>query len=275
MKLIGLMLARSESWVIGCSARAALKWCDDLVVIDDDSTDDTAEIARDAGAYVVTVRRTEEHWPEMHLRQKSLDIGRNRDGTHFAIIDADEVLTATDIPHVKAWFGALAAGQCLDAPMIACWKSLDEYNAGIQSTITLGFRDAPGLCWKPRGTEQYHHHARPPMGSSPQHCAAHGRGVFHLQFAAWDRFIWKHRHYLLMERLRWGYPARELNEKYHWFERITAVPRPVPSEYWAGLPREDIHLAHDSWYRAEVERILKAHSPGTFRDLDLFGMEAP
>ena len=41
MKLICLMPARNEDWIIGLSARAALMWCDELIVMDHASTDRT------------------------------------------------------------------------------------------------------------------------------------------------------------------------------------------------------------------------------------------
>src|SRR3990167_2593871 len=44
MKLIGLMLARNEDWVIGCSLRAALRWCDAVVVALHACIDETQRI---------------------------------------------------------------------------------------------------------------------------------------------------------------------------------------------------------------------------------------
>ena len=38
MKIIGLMAARNEQWCLGLSARAALMWLDELVILDHAST---------------------------------------------------------------------------------------------------------------------------------------------------------------------------------------------------------------------------------------------
>lgn len=282
MKIIGLMLARNEGWVIGCSARVALKWCDELVVGVHACKDATVEILqvieKEAGKPIwYHFESDHDKWDEMHHRDRTLQLGRERGGTHFAIVDADEVLTANNLPNARMWFDALAPGQCIDVPMVPTWKSLDRYNANIHSVVTLGFKDSPKLCWKPRGDEQYHHHSRPPMFSHPQRLTVPNceGGVFHLQFAAWERFIEKHRHYMMSERVRWGYPAREINEKYHWFEKIPFAARDVPSGWWEGLPRHLIQLDHHPWYRDEVARMLVAHPAGTFAGLDLFGLEAP
>ena len=275
MKLIGLMLVRNESWVLGCSISAALRWCDEVVVVDDDSHDLTASIATRERSHVTTIQRSGQHWDEMELRQKTLDIGRELGGTHFAIIDADEVLTANLVPHVRGWFAQLEPKQVLDVPMIACWKSLDQYAADIQSVVTLGFRDHPDLCWKPRGEEKYQHHARPPAGSDPQRITQECEGgVFHLQFANWDRFIWKHRHYMMSEKVRWNYPDAEINSKYHWFESKGSIIMPVPSEWWDGHLRELIlNVGAPGWYEHEVYKMIAQQKEGTFSKLDLFGMK--
>jgi hypothetical protein len=39
MKLIGLMPVRGEDWILGLSARAALMWCDELVILLHSCTD--------------------------------------------------------------------------------------------------------------------------------------------------------------------------------------------------------------------------------------------
>jgi uncharacterized metal-binding protein YceD (DUF177 family) len=44
MKLVGLMLCRNSDWVIGLSLRAALMWCDAVVVLMHNCSDDTEEI---------------------------------------------------------------------------------------------------------------------------------------------------------------------------------------------------------------------------------------
>jgi glycosyltransferase involved in cell wall biosynthesis len=45
MKIVTIMPVRNEAWCLGLTARAALMWCDELVILDHASTDRTAEIA--------------------------------------------------------------------------------------------------------------------------------------------------------------------------------------------------------------------------------------
>lgn len=279
MKLVGLMLARNEQWVIGCSLRAALQWCDSVVVIDDASTDDTGKIILDAAfeneGRVILHRWSEsEHWEEMYVRQKSLEIGRAAGGTHFAIVDCDEVLTANNLSMVRSWFKSLEIGQVLDVPMIAPWKSLDHYCPNTTGIITLGWKDRHDMGWAPRGEEKYHYHNRPPHGFTEriQIWCPQG-GVFHLQWSSEERVTWKHRHYMMSERIRWGYPVNEINDKYHWWNRPPHGEglQAIPAEWWEGYERRLIKLDESSWYEAECAKLVKKHGTDAFAGLDLFG----
>jgi hypothetical protein len=282
VKLIGLMLARNEQWVIGCSLRAALEWCDAVVVINHASVDDTGKVILDCAFESngrVIAHRVDDtgQWDEMYIRQKSLEIGRKAGGTHFAIIDCDEVLTANNLPWVRHWFEELKEGEVIDVPMIAPWKSLDCYSLHTRGVITLGWKDKPDMGWAPRGDEKYHYHNRPPHGltkrSVPENIMG---GVFHLQWASEQRVIWKHRHYMMCERIRWGYPVNEINEKYHWW---TQPPHGsnlevVPRSWWGGHDRSKILLNDDSWYEAECFKMVARHGVDAFAGLDLFGWTA-
>jgi len=106
VKIIGLMLARNEQWVIGSSAKAALRWVDKLVVLDHASADGTRtkliELAQCNPGRVHILSRDDSQWLEMDHRQATLVEGRRHGGTHFAIIDADEILTANQLDSIRA-----------------------------------------------------------------------------------------------------------------------------------------------------------------------------
>jgi hypothetical protein len=274
------MPVRNEDWILGASLRVALEWCDGIAIYLDRSTDDSVEIiraiARETGKDIV-VSESEDglHWNEMHQRQRNLEDGRNMDASHFAIIDADEILTANHLPNVREWFASLKDGQVLDVPMIAPWKSLDVYSPNTQGIITLGWKDQPGMGWAPRGEEQYHHHNRPPHGMTGRlyETAGGQGGIFHLQWASEERVTWKHRHYMMSERVRWGYHVQELNEKYHWWNRpphgIDLAP--IPVAWWGRHPKRNIILKHRPWYEWECKKLVKEYGWDAFDGLDLFG----
>lgn len=281
MKLVGLMLARNEEWVIGCSLRAALRWCDAVVVIDHASTDNTGKIILDAafeadGRVILHKWPETEHWEEMYVRQKSLDIGRLAGGTHFAIVDCDEILTANNLPVVRKWFESLKDGEVLDVPMVAPWKCLDYYSLSTRGIITLGWKDMPRMGWAPRGEEKYHYHNRPPhffTGRKMVPLSEDQGGVFHLQWASEPRVTWKHRHYMMSERIRWGYPVNEINEKYHWWNKPPHGEYLIntPGAWWGDYDIHLIDLENAPWYESECRNLVKKHGAAAFEGLNLFG----
>lgn len=276
--MIALMVMRNEAWVAGASIRAALRWCDGAAILLDRCTDRTVDIVREIARETdkeILVSSTDdaEHWDEMHHRQRNLEEARTLQGTHYAIVDADEILTHNNLDNVRGWFGSLAEGEVLDVDMVAPWKSLDVYSPHTRGIITLGFRDKPGMGWAPRGAEQYHHHNRPPHGMTGRKRVLDPEGgVFHLQWAAWERIRAKHRHYLMTETIRWGYPSSELNEKYHWWNKPPHGTdlKPVPAEWWGDYDRESISLIAPVWYERECRRLMREHGEGKFIGLDLF-----
>lgn len=276
MRLIALMVMRNEEWVIGASLRAALKWCDGAAILLDRCTDRTVDIVREVARetdkeIVLSSTDDAEHWDEMHHRQRNLEDARGLQGTHYAIVDADEILTHNNLPDVRRWFNLLDPGDVLDVPMVAPWKSLDTYSPHTQGVITLGFCDKPGMGWAPRGEEKYHHHNRPPHGMTRRVGIECEGGVMHLQFAAWDRFIQKHRHYLMTEMLRWQYPATELNAKYAWWANPPHGTnlKPVPPEWWGNYRKDEININAPVWYAREIRRMIRQYGVERFSGLQL------
>lgn len=288
MKIVGLILARNEEWVLGLSLRAALRWCDHVVVLDHASTDKTGEIVRraaDDGEGRITYGRWADgdKWDEMALRQMTLDMGREAGGTHFAIIDADEFLTCNLLGQIRGWFEALRPRECIELPMVPAWKSLRQYrdDSSVWSGafITLGFRDAPTLCWKPAG-DSYQHHNRPPYGinggTRPIKDKKFG-GVVHAQFANPRRLLAKHVLYRMVDHLRW--PGREsvgaLNVKYDQALDERGIKySDVPTDW---LDKYALYIENyydpegEPWQESEVRRLLKTHGRGKFTGLDLKG----
>ena len=157
MKLIGLMLVRNEEWCIEACLKRALEWCDGVAILLDRCTDGTQSIVENvirprlSGAdYMVRVDDGKSvHWNEMDQRQRNFEDGRALGGTHFAIIDADEILTANLVPVMKVWFTHLADGQLLDLPMVPVWDDLgharDDDSVWTRARLTVGFKDSKAV----------------------------------------------------------------------------------------------------------------------------------
>lgn len=288
MKLIGLMCVKNEAWILGLSARVALKWCDELVMVDHSSTDDTLTIINQLEReypWRIQYSRWDDRgeWDEMEMREHSLLLGRKFRGTHFAVVDADEILTGNLMSSVKSWANGLGPGDMIDLPMIPAWRSLskfrDDDSVWSRGVVSMLFRDDPSLTWQPQA-DGYEHHNRPPAGIKtrirPLQDKKHG-GVIHAQWADWTRVLQKHVHYRMMEQVRW--PGRmspaDLNAKYDQALNETGVSLSDMPPPWLEPHRKLIDLHYrpkgDSWYRWEIKKLLAAHGPAAFEGLDLKG----
>jgi len=291
MNLVGLMLVRNEQWVIGASIRAALQWCDQVVLYADRCTDMTMETAAHADlgfgggkptGRIMAVWHDEpaKVWNEMDLRQQTLLIGRRMGGTHFAIIDADEILTANLLPAVRSWFLDLKPRQQLQVPMVPVWDSIEKYRSErcawtYRNDLTLGFKDDPALTWQPR-EDGYHHHSRPPAGieGEPLRPINWGDGgVLHLQFANKRRLLAKHVLYRMVDHLRW--PLRrsvaQLNRIYDEALQQAGELTDVPADWWGTHRKDLIDVGDEPWQEKEIARLLVEHGRTAFMGLDLKG----
>lgn len=103
-------------------------------------------------------------------------------------------------------------------------------------------------------------------------------GVLHLQWASWDRLLWKQRWYILRERSFYGQrdTAEVINERYQRSVDETGIHlTPTPPEWWAPYMkwRDQINLDGDRWHKAECFRLAKQIGMGGMKGLNLFGVK--
>lgn len=308
MKLVGIMPVRNEAWCLGLTLRAALLWCDMVVVLLHACTDESTRIVADIhgenpGRIIVRTHR-HECWTEMAHRQQMLEIARGAGATHIAIVDADEILTGNLLesnggyPLIRRTVANMPKGSCLQLPMCQLRGSLDRYHAnGIWGNrwLSVAFQDDPRLRWS--GDKFHSREPEYPGGGKlrPYQPIKHGQGgSFHLWGVSERRLKAKHALYKVTERLRW--PARataEIERQYNlwrsphdcsimyglqpaWALEWTFAN--VPAEWWA--PYKDLmiryldqHLDNEPlWQEAEVRRLVAERGAETFKGLDLFGV---
>lgn len=290
MKLIGLMLARNEDWVIGLSARAALMWCDALVVVMHNCTDETEDIVfedLDEDRVLIYGERSK-HWEEMRYRQTGLDIARKVGATHIAIIDADEVLTGNALAEVRTMTEILPDGVCLQVPWFqlrcdalylpAPDRSIAYMSSGMwaHQNSVVSFKDNPKFHWASRDGYDFHH--RQPMGLpfvSHHMYDNRASGCMHLQFLSRRRLIAKQFLYQLTERKRWGYDTESIKKKYvpTVTESDAAQLAPCPENWWAPYSHlmQYLHVDREPWQEEECFRLIR-ENPGIEAGLEDFGL---
>lgn len=311
MKIVGLMACRNEDWCLGLTARAALMWLDELVILDHASTDASLdiemEIAEEFPGRVTIIAELNTRWEEMRHRQRMLDEARKLGATHIAYVDADEVLTSNLLPgheaapnlNIRVFFERTHHAMRLQIPWLAMRGSIGRvHTSGPWSdhqNVTTGWIDAPGLHWSSEKRGGYDFHHREPMGSplvpfTPLG-ASRKAGLMHLQFVSQRRLRAKQAWYKVQEVLRW--PGREpdqvraVDERYNlavygqyqprpdWDTAIDATISTAPmAEWWDAYAPLMKHLKPHAlpWQEAEVNKALAEHGPARFAGLDLFGI---
>lgn len=299
MKLIGIMPVRNEAYCLGLTARAALMWCDELLVGLHACTDESETICdqiQSESDRLFFMDLDGEAWDEMLHRQLLLKTARLRGATHIAIIDADEILTGNllhcmNVP--REAFG-VPQGSILQLPGYNLRGSLSQYHTnGIWGNrwFSVAFADDPRLVWS---GDKFH--SREPQDNSGRRprlrlnnyrpIAQGDGGVMHLWGASERRLIAKHALYKLTERLRW--PERRISDIDAMYNlAIKGDPanfgflgpdkwtyKETKPDWWLPYSHliEHLDVNAEPWQEMECIRLVKEHGPRIFQGLDLFGV---
>ena len=126
-KLVAAMLVRNEAGSDRYLARVihdAQRWADTIVVLDDNSTDGTQELARNLGCIVYTRDNQTPAWgAEAPARAQLWDLATQHAGDGWVlVVDADMILSGDPRPYTQSW-------EC-DAfawPLYDLWNSEDTF----------------------------------------------------------------------------------------------------------------------------------------------------
>lgn len=278
MKLVGCMAVRNEDWILNLSARVALEWCDELVILLHECVDRSgwivADIMREHPGRLLPIHVSGD-WQEMQHRQRMLESARSLGASHIAIVDADEVMTANSVGNARAAALSLRDGQILQMPLFNLRNGMTEYHSdGVWAnrTVSVAFHDHPRLSWS---GDQFH--AREPQGAPLNRIISSDRngGVLHFWGASEARLIAKHALYKMTETLRWpAKPRYQIDDLYNLAFFGRGAMEPVPKAWTAGLEPLSlvVDLDQEPWQAKECQRLMAIHGPGRFEGLDLFGV---
>lgn len=288
MKLIGLMPCRNEDWVLGLTARAALMWCDELILwlhsCTDGSRDIAVAVAHEHPGRVIIDVANDPTWAEMSHREQMLELARERGATHIAMIDADEILTGNligaSILSLHNQIEHCGASHIFQLPLYNLRHGISQYHAnGLWGNriVSVAFADDPALHW---AGDRFHH--REPMGKRLTGFTPINQGdggVMHLWGSSVDRCRAKHRLYRITERIRWpDKDVRNIERTYSQWEKgglgedvSRWTFKEVPVAWWAAYEHLMKHLDIDrpNWQDAECERLIAQHGRDYFRGLSV------
>lgn len=280
------MCAKNEEWIAGLTLRAALMWHDAIVVLDNGSTDRTAEIIREVETENqdrVFLLSEPGQWEEMRHRNSMLETARAHGATHITIVDLDEIVTGNLLPSIRQSCLLIGTDHILQLPLYNMRGSAERYHAnGLwgNRTGSIAFADDPALHW---GGDRFHH--REPMGkrlAGYQDCAQGAGGIMHLWGVSERRLIARHALYKVTERLRWPEKdVRQIEFTYNQFLKGSVGENPqnwtfaqTPPEWWAPYAHlmHHLHVDAEPWQEEAVRDAVAEHGRERFAGLDLFGV---
>ena len=224
MKIIALLPFKNEEWCLPSYLYNTTKIVDEIIAIDDGSTDNSVKILKDAGAKVYSSEKLinfNSGWSEGSIRAELLKLGRESGGTHFVCLDADESFTNPLVENFKELIPQLQPGEKMSLQWLALWKSYTSYrhDATVWSNNWKDFvvYDDPSLSYN---HNQHMHLGRTPTSPIDVNNESWRRlenefgAVMHLQFSAYNNFQLKQCWFRCSELIQNPNSASEINNKY-------------------------------------------------------------
>jgi hypothetical protein len=277
MKVVALLPVKNEDWILPAYLSSIVPVVDEIVAVDDGSSDATRQLIEAAGGHVVAARPGgdwETHWGA--IREDMLRLGRARGGTHFVCLDADEALTRPARDHLRQELKGLAPGEKLAMQWLALWKDShvyrDDDSVWSNNVKEFAFADADDYTFEGQWP---HRIGRTPGPNNPDlwKCLPLARAaVMHFQFVPWTRFQVKQAWYRCAELIRAPNSAYEINRVYaHSMDDGRTRTSRVPDEWVAGIDiPEGIADLSPTWHWAEMLGWFDEHGIEFFEPLQIW-----
>ena len=228
MKIVTLITFRNEEYFLKTPILSVSNITDEVVCINDKSTDNSKQVAEDLGATVYdNTKANELGSTENEIRNSLLNLGREHKGTHFIILDADEALTS-NFKNNMHLINELTPGKSIELQWLAMWKSLKRFKDD-KSVWSNSFKDFiycddiklnfSNFEFKNKDYKKHDiawptHPPRTPGVSKVRYGRDVG-AVLHFQFSNWEAFQLKQCWYRCAELIQNdGKGFKEINRKY-------------------------------------------------------------
>lgn len=283
-KFVGLVPVRNEEIMIEHCLRALACYTDAIVVLDDCSTDNTCAIVEALAQecnVVKIIHKTAWHRDEPGDKNMLLQAGRDAGGTHFIVIDADEMLTANFMHNnqLRATVQQMSPGDTLALCWIQLWRSVNHYrfdnSVWTWNYKTIIFADNKTAAY----SSGFIHTAPVPNGlrGKKRQLDGYEYGLLHFQFVNWHNLLVKQAWYRCLERMR--YPNKTdqaINRTYAASKDERSLKlQPVPQAWFAAYPFFDPELFNttETWRKEQVRAWFSEYGTEFFKKLDIWDVD--
>lgn len=279
MKIIALFPVKNEDWILGITLPVLKKFADEIIALDGGSTDETLQLLNQHGVIVRKQDLNNKNYSSW--RQELLDAGRERGGTHFVWIDADEAFTTNFLVSGTGFRNRLAQmkpGEKLALQWLCLWKSPFVYrnDDSIWSNLYKDFI----VCDDGKigfGTTMLHESRTPGPNeisgkSTWTKIPASEGAVLHFQFVPFMQFQIKQAFQRCREYVLQTGSAPRINYKYTaTLDNPKAKTEKIPQEWLAGIEGLDTITDNpNTWYDTEVLRYFNEKGVMFFESLQIW-----
>ena len=273
MKIIALMPVKNEAWILDYSLTCLKPFVDEIIVIEDGSTDETRNILLRHKVKIIN----KQFKGYGNLRKELLNAGRENKGTHFVFLDADEVFTADLLKDFRNILKKMRPGQKLLFNWLAMWKSpfvfRDDNSVWSNNYKDFVFCDDDISDFE----DIYIHEPRTPgknKKSNTLKLKEYG-GVMHYQFVSWKRFQLKQAWYRCSELIKFPRTEASINQKFSITlgnEKMKCSPIPTKWLHSINIPK-GIEEVTNNWYFNEIKKFFKKYEVNRFEKLNIWHIE--
>jgi glycosyltransferase involved in cell wall biosynthesis len=281
MKIITLLPFKNEEWILPTFLSNVKPISDEIIALDDNSTDNSANILRDSGAIVLNFDykgKPNEWGASKKNRDVLLEKGRELGGTHFIMLDADETFTNNFLPHAKNIISQLKPGQKLAMQWLALWKSYNHFRHD-ETPWSNNWKDFI-VCDSPNLTYSWDGISTHSIGRTPGDntntwlkLPLNYGGVLHYQFSCWNTFQLKQCWYKCCELVARGKEhSSSINSTYTITMMDTNVGlQKIPDDWIKNIPIPNLPNYDQNWDEKYFAR--KDLLPSIFEMFDKYGIK--
>lgn len=283
-KIVGLVPGRNEAPFLYQHLKALSFYVDAIVYLDDASDDNSIEVVKSIAAECKVERIIKkDKWirDEPGDRNRMLQEGRAIGGTHFVVVDADEMFTANclDNDFLRNFILTLKPGEKACMVWIQLWRSINEYRFD-DSVWTWNYKDCifcdDGQCSYSSG---FLHTSRSPHmeNGTVTFIKGYEYGLLHFQFVNWRNLLIKQGWYRCLEHIR--NPSKSIAD-------INALYAPSkdesnlrtaqsPKSWFANYIFFDpsLYQRAEGWREKEVLNWFAQYGKSFFADLDIWDID--
>lgn len=276
-KIIALLAARNEEAMIEQCIKGLSLVADSIIYLDDASTDKTLEIINSIKhKYNIEKIIAKPIWHRAEAADKNslLQEGRKHGGTHFIILDADEMVSSNCIKnnHLRNQILALNPGESIRMYWISLWKGIDQYNTTKSFLKEFIFCDDEKCSYD----SSFLHTPRIPatLRGRKIDLAAPTFGILHFQFVHWENFLIKQAWYQCLEKIRTPYKA-DAQIKHPYMQTKSEHNQQISQSLSVWFDQYDFfdiqsYLTPEKWRRSQVNEWFNQYGKSYFKDLDIW-----